>query len=141
MGKPDQKLSHSLEVGYKKPPTNKRFQKGVSGNPNGRPRGTLNWKTVFRNAFEEQVTINEKGKRTAVTKIEAAAKQLANKSAGGDLQAIKLLAVLAPMIESDDVHLSPPRKVIVEVVYESLPDPVRHDCLIPGEAVSPQRQE
>jgi hypothetical protein len=141
MDKPDQTLSPSYEVGFKKPPTNKRFQKGVSGNPNGRPRGALNWKTVFRNAFEEQVTINENGKRTAVTKIEAAAKQLANKSAGGNLQAIKLLAVLAPMIESDDVHLTPPRKVVVEVVYEPLPDRVRHDCLIPGEVVSSQRQE
>jgi hypothetical protein len=33
---------HSYEVGYKRPPLGTRFQPGQSGNPHGRPKGSLN---------------------------------------------------------------------------------------------------
>ena len=32
------KSNETYEVGYKKPPKAKRFQKGKSGNPSGRPK-------------------------------------------------------------------------------------------------------
>jgi hypothetical protein len=145
MDKTDEKPKANYDVGFKKPPKNKRFQRGKSGNPNGRLRGTLNWKTVIRNAAEERVTINEKRKRNTVSKLEAAAKQLANKAAGGNLQAIKLFAAFVQMIESDDERLSSPRKVIVEVVYEKLPEllprRMRDDSLLPEETPSSERDE
>ena len=38
-------------VGYGKPPLHTRFQKGRSGNPNGRPRGKKNMSTLLSAAL------------------------------------------------------------------------------------------
>src|SRR5690348_9412338 len=81
----------SYEVGYGKPPAETRFQKGQSGNPNGRPKGSKNLATIVRQAANERVTIVVKGKQRSITKLEAAAKQLANKAAQGDLKAMQML--------------------------------------------------
>lgn len=81
----------TYEVGYGKPPAETRFQKGQSGNPNGRPKGSKNLATIVRQAANERVTIVVKGKQRSITKLEAAAKQLANKAAQGDLKAMQML--------------------------------------------------
>src|SRR6058998_3082750 len=39
MRQAEKKHANDYEVGYGKPPAHKRFRKGVSGNPGGRPRG------------------------------------------------------------------------------------------------------
>jgi Family of unknown function (DUF5681) len=83
------------EVGYAKPPGASRFKKGVSGNPKGRPKGSLNVETVFIKSLLEKVVINENGQRKKVTKLQAALKQLANKSASGDMRAIRQTLELA----------------------------------------------
>jgi Family of unknown function (DUF5681) len=82
-------------VGYGRPPVNRQFKKGQSGNPKGRPRGSFNVSTLFMKALRERVVINENGQRKKVTKLEAALKQLVNKAASGDLRAINQLAELA----------------------------------------------
>ena len=82
-------------VGFRRPPESTRFKKGVSGNPKGRPKGSLNIATVFMKELRERVVINEHGQRRSITKLEAAFKQLVNKAAGGDLRAIGQLRDLA----------------------------------------------
>jgi len=82
-------------TGFGRPPQSTRFKKGVSGNPKGRPKGSLNVATVFLKTLREKVVINENGQRKTVTKLEAAFKQLVNKAAGGDLRAIAQLRDLA----------------------------------------------
>ena len=82
-------------VGYGKPPESTRFKKGVSGNPKGRPKGSLNVATAFMKALREKVVINENGRRKTVTKMEAALKQLVNKAASGDRHCCQLLIDLA----------------------------------------------
>ena len=82
------------EVGYRKPPKNTQFQKGRSGNPQGRPKGTLNVATVLERTLREPVVINENGQRKTITKMEAALKQLVNRAASGDLAALRQLMAL-----------------------------------------------
>lgn len=90
------------EVGYGKPPKDTRFRKGASGNPNGRPKGTLNVATILAATLRERVVINEHGQRKTVTKFEAAIKQLVNKAAGGELRALQQLVSLAKEAEAKD---------------------------------------
>ncbi|HTV56705.1 MAG TPA: DUF5681 domain-containing protein, partial [Terriglobia bacterium] len=86
--KPFEILEPITSVGYGKPPENTRFKKGVSGNPKGRPKGSLNVANAFAKALREKVVIVEHGQRKSVTKFEAALKQLVNKAASGDLRAL-----------------------------------------------------
>jgi len=76
-------------VGYCCPPVTGRFKKGQSGNPKGRPTGRGNVATVLAKALHEKVVIKEGGRRKTISKLEAAAKQLANKAASGELKAVR----------------------------------------------------
>lgn len=87
-------------VGYGSPPQATRFKKGISGNPKGRPKGSLNVATVLTKTLRERVVINEHGRRKTVTKLEAALKQLVNKAASGELRALAQLVVLAQDAEA-----------------------------------------
>lgn len=93
--KPSEAPEPTTDVGFCRPPESTRFKKGVSGNPKGRPKGSLNLATVFLKALREKVVINEHGQRKSITKLEAALKQLVNKAASGDLRAIGQLRDLA----------------------------------------------
>ncbi len=75
-------------VGHSHPPIATRFRKGQSGNPKGRPKGAKNFKTLVNKALNEKVTVNENGKRKAISKMEAGAKHFANKVASGDIKTI-----------------------------------------------------
>src|SRR5262249_48137651 len=90
-------------TGYCRPPEATRFKKGVSGNPKGRPKGSLNVTTALMKALGEKVMINVNGQRKKITKLDAAVKQLANKAATGDLRALTLLAQLAREAETKQV--------------------------------------
>ena len=87
------------KVGYAKTPGHTRFQPGQSGNPKGRPKGSLNVATVLERTLREQLVVTEGGRRRVITKLEAAVKQLVNKAAGGDARAIHLLIGLTQAVE------------------------------------------
>jgi hypothetical protein len=70
--------------------TSGRFQAGHTGNPTGRPRKAKTVGAAVAGAFAEKVQITENGKRRRVTKLDVAAKQIANRSAAGDPRMVKL---------------------------------------------------
>ena len=77
-------------IGYKKPPVKSQFKKGTSGNPKGRPKGSLSISSVLMKTGREQVSVTINGKTRIMTKLEAASMQLHNKAASGDLRAVNL---------------------------------------------------
>ena len=110
----DFEKSKTKRVGYCNPPEHSRFQKGKSGNPTGRPKGTLNVATVLARTLHEKVIVKENGKRRTVTKLEAALLRLTNKAAAGDLRAVQLLAALARSAEERGVPEATPNESLGE---------------------------
>jgi hypothetical protein len=104
----------TTKVGYSNPPEHTRFKAGQSGNPRGRPKGTLNLATVLERTLREKVVINESGKRKTITKLEAAIKQLTNKAALGELKALQLLAALVRSAEERGTQAAGPNSVLAE---------------------------
>ena len=95
-------------VGYGKPPRHSGFQKGRSGNPKGRPKGSKNFATLLTEALDEKVQVTEDGRRRRIAKRELVIKQLVNKSAAADLRAIKQLTDIVQGIEGRTGAAHPP---------------------------------
>lgn len=78
------------EVGYGKPPKHGQFQKGQSGNPRGRPKGSgkIEASQILLKILKERLVVREGGVERRVTRLEVAFRQLVNKAASGELKAI-----------------------------------------------------
>jgi len=84
-------------VGYGKPPTHTRFQKGQSGNRKGRAKETsrlTSLEALLIRALNSPVVINENEGSRKVTKYETAIIQIVNNAASGKIQFAKLLLEL-----------------------------------------------
>lgn len=92
------KAKPTYDVGYGKPPTHSQFQKGQSGNPKGRPKGSLNLATALNRALKEKVTVVENGHRRTLTKLDVAIKGLVNRAVTGDAKAMQQMLGLAPLV-------------------------------------------
>jgi hypothetical protein len=63
---------------------------GPSPNPKGRPKGSKSQKTLYKEAFEEKVTVTIDGKPKTMTKKELGYHQVAQQSAAGNLKAFAM---------------------------------------------------
>lgn len=82
------------KVGYGKPPTKNRFKPGQSGNPNGRPKGSVNLKTDLRSELSEKIHIREGERSLKVSKQRAMLKALVAKALKGDARAANVVLTL-----------------------------------------------
>ena len=88
-------------VGYARPPADKQFKPGQSGNPRGRPKGSLSLITVLRKALNDRVEVTQNGRVRRISKFELAVTQMVNRAVKGDTRAMQQILVLAPILEAD----------------------------------------
>ena len=93
-------MEHSPEyrVGYRRPPLDTRFQKGQSGNPEGGRRHRPREKRLAV-LLESALDARMAHPRRPLTRREAIVAALVEKSAAGDLRAVKLLLELVAQAE------------------------------------------
>ena len=117
--------NRDYDIGYGKPPLHSQFGKGHSGNPRGRPKGSLNLSTLLDGALNERVIVSENGKRKRITKREAILKQLVNKAASGDPKSIQMLLTEIRLAEgrqpsAEPMLLDETDREVIRQLYERL---------------------
>jgi Family of unknown function (DUF5681) len=100
---------NDYEVGYRRPPTCTRFQKGVSGNPSGRPKKPSDFDSALLREARSLVTINEKGRQIRVSKNDVLAKQLFKLAMTGNIPAARLLLAYRQNAQDKAVQLEAQR--------------------------------
>ena len=87
-------------VGYQRPPVNRQFKPGQSGNPRGRPKGSKNFPTMFAEAMSRPVTVRDKkGKIRTLSKQELMVEVMVNKAVAGDPKAFAAVVQFAEKFE------------------------------------------
>lgn len=87
------------KVGYCEPPVHAQFKKGQSGNPKGRPKGTINMTTILKKTLSETIDVEENGEKKTISKMEAAVRKLIDEAITGDMQAFRVLSVLTQAMQ------------------------------------------
>ena len=82
--------NENYEVGYGKPPKDNQFKKGVSGNPNGRPKKILDFDQELLREAKSLVTIHEGGRRRRISKHVAVIKQMMNNAMKGTTAGLRM---------------------------------------------------
>lgn len=85
----EQDKTEDYEVGRGRPPLHTRFKPGGQGGP-GRPKGSKNRETLFKEAFDTPRPVTIEGRRKRMTAHALGYHQLATQAAKGNLKAIGL---------------------------------------------------
>jgi hypothetical protein len=99
----DEKMKYT--VGYRKPPKETQFKKGVSGNPRGRPKGSRNLNSVILDVATRPICITEGAEKRTGIYTEAMVLDMAQKAIKGDRHArseFLNLLIMAEKSEEDD---------------------------------------
>lgn len=81
----------SYETGYGKPPRNKQFKPGQSGNPEGRPKNAKSFPALINHELQQISEFTDGEKRRKLRMRRIIAKQHVRKAAKGDARSTKLV--------------------------------------------------
>ena len=93
----------AYDVGYGKPPRHTRFKKGVSGNPNGRPKKSRNLKSILQEHLDSPVIYRGPEGQKRITTREGIVKRLIDSGLKGNLQALKKLLELDEQVWAENI--------------------------------------
>ena len=118
-------------TGYKRPPRSTQFQKGHSGNPKGRPKGSGNFKTDLLQVMGQTVFITENGQRQAVSGRKAVAIKWLHDALHGDRKAFANLT--AHLLKHDfDADTRPEAEPVSENDRIIIEDFLRRNSIPPS---------
>jgi Family of unknown function (DUF5681) len=105
-----QETPHRDRVGYGNPPMVQRFKE--SGNPDGRPKGSKNHKTIIREVMQEMHVVNENGKKVRRSTLKLVLYRLRNlafegKNAAATREFLRLLEKYRPQAPAGGVLVVP----------------------------------
>lgn len=85
----------AYEIGYRRPPVSGRFNKGHSGNPRGRPKGSRNFLKILEQELQQSIVVTENGKKKTITRMQAMVKRMVAGAMQGDQkQLLTLVEIL-----------------------------------------------
>src|SRR6476620_7489917 len=117
MNKNKNNESDSESIGYRRPPKNRQFQAGQSGNPYGRPKGTRNFKSDLREELSEITSFREGGRDISISKQRALIKRVVASAIDGDARSIATLMSFCARAfgdDGDDQQQAPEDREIVQ---------------------------
>jgi hypothetical protein len=92
----------SSSGGHDKIPNTGQFVKGRSGNPNGRPKGAKNFRTLVKEELRAPIHIQENGKKKKVPRSAALVKRWVNDALQGNDRARDKLLQWVTTLETEE---------------------------------------
>jgi hypothetical protein len=115
--KPMRIENHYDSVGYKQPPKGHQFRPGQTGNPNGRPKGTRNFKSDLREELNEITSFREGDRDISISKQRALIKRVVASAIDGDTRSIATLMSFCARAfgeDNDDQQQAPEDREIAQ---------------------------
>lgn len=97
-------MADDYEVGYGRPPRHTRFRKGRSGNPKGRPKGSLNLRSELKGLLAAKTKIKVNGEVQTVRTTTALCMSLVQKAMGGDVKALTTITQIVGPEMTDELQ-------------------------------------
>ena len=87
-------MAKEYEVGYGRPPAAGQFKKGQSGNPQGRPKGSVSLGQELKKALLEKTSIKTDGGTIEISVLNAMIKKCLSEMGKGNMRAAEILSDL-----------------------------------------------